>query len=293
MSDPIKITQVNVDKLELQFPKDGASKNSQGQYVKVRHNKQNLRVVLPTVLAPYGAGLQKDTVNKYSMAIGFDETENDDSDGRKVKAAYNMLVAINDRIRQLMMDNRDSFFKDASKKDPKKKTPILSDELLAARYKDFLRPREEQADMMYVAIQTRKPNRKNMDKLTAEEIAELGKQFVSLSDDYPLLVDNEGTPIEVNVENLKDVIPWGTRIRPVIELAYLWVTSEKVYPVWTFVHGLRVSSGPSKSFNILKDDDSDDEQMEEANGEDKEEEEEGQEGEEGQDAMDEEEEMAA
>lgn len=298
MSDPIKITQVNVDKLELQFPKEGATKSSQGFIVYVKHNKQKLRTILPTVIAPYGAGPQRDSPNKYSMAIGFDEMEDDTPEGRKVKAAHDMLSAINDRIRKLMMDNRELFFKDTTKKDPKTKKLLVTEEFLAARYRDYLRQREDQADIMYLGIQTRKVSKKDEGKLTAEDAAEIEKQFVSMSSQHPLLVDNEGNPIPVDIENIKEVIPWGTRIRPVIELAYLWVTSDKVYPIWTFIHGLRVSAGPSKNFNILKDDDDEDEErMEDAAlEEDGNEENEGESGETGDNdqdvAMDEEVEMA-
>jgi len=265
-SDPIKVSEVQIDKIDLQFPKEGATKNGNGMFVYPKHNKQKLRIILPTLTAPYGAGPQKDSPKKFSMAIAFDGMENGDKNGRSVKEAYDVLTAIDNRMRELMMEKRELFFKDATKvdgakKDAKKKGVGLSDELLAIRYKDFIRSRDEQSDIMYLGLQTRKASKKDIEdkKFTADEIAQLEREFVSLPG-YPLLIDSEGHPIPVNVDNIKDVIPWNTRIKPVIEFAYLWVTSEKVHPIWTFVHGARKSTGVSKGFNILKDDDDEEEE---------------------------------
>lgn len=261
-SDPIKYTDVDINKLELQFPKEGGAAKANGQFIYVKHQKQKLRVLCPTLTAPYGAGRQKENQSKFSMAVAFDGSDKDEDSltpmEKKAVACHKVLTAISNRIKQLMMDNRELFFKDA-KKDPKKKSN-LSDELLAARYKDFMRQRDEQSDMMYLGIQTRKVSDKDKKdgKYTADEIADLEKRFVSLPN-YPLLVDNEGNPVDITVDNISEVIPYGSQVRPVMELAYLWVTSEKVYPIWTFVHGLRVSTGPSKSFNILNEDDDEEE----------------------------------
>ena len=267
-ADPIKITKVDVDKITLQFPKEGTTKSS-GMFVYPKHNKTKLRAILPDVTAPFGAGPQKDYPNRFSMGITFDEADDDTDAGRKQKNAYDVLVAINDKCRQLMLENREAFFKDAvrpepsSKKDPKKKNVGVSDEVIESRYKSFFRERgEDQSDIMYLTLQTKRISQKDRDegKYTPEQIARIEKEFISLPD-FPLLVDASGSPIEVNVDNITKAIPWNSRVRPVIEFAYLWCTQEKVTPVWTFVHGARKSTGVSKGFNILKDDDDEDEEI--------------------------------
>lgn len=260
----IKIKDVDVSKLELQFPKEGSLKKNKGMFVYVKHKKQKLTVVLPVVTAPYGAGPQKDSDGKFSMGITFDEQDENTKEGKKVKKAYEKLVAINDRCRELMLEHKDSFFSPPKKKD-KEISPEIAHKMTAAKYADFLRSRDEQSDIMYVALQKRRIKDDEQHKYSQEEIAQIEKEFISLPR-RPLLVDNNGEPLPINVDNLKEVIPFGTKIKPVIEFAYLWSTEEKVYPVWTLVHGGRISTGVSGTFDILKDDDDEEEEEDEEEG---------------------------
>jgi hypothetical protein len=255
----INIQKVDVKNLELQFPK-GESSNKNGFFVRVRHNKTTLRAVLPDVISPYGAGPQKDFGNKYSMGICFDGMEKDDSNGKKIKVAYKTLEAIQERLKGLVLENREAFFADAGK--PKRKTDKpLSDDTIESRYRIFLRPREDRTDIMYLSLQRCRVKKEEEDTLTQEEKDAITRRFSSLKN-YPLLVDHEGHVLEVTTDNLREVIPPGSVVRPIIELSYLWVStsSKTVQPVWTFIHGARMSIGPSKVFDILHQDDDDEEE---------------------------------
>jgi hypothetical protein len=253
--DPIvKVQNIDVNQLELQFPK-GESTNKNGFFVHVRHNKFRVRTLLPDLKAPYGAGPQKDLAKngeqKYSMGICFDGMETDSKLGIKIGNAHAALERIQDKLKELMIEHREAFFKDAKPKSKKEKP--LSDEVLEARFKSFLRIREDRSDIMYLSIQRRRVKKEDEDKLTPEEKSAITRQFSSLAG-YPLLVDKDGHVLEVDTDNIKDVIPWGSVIRPIIELAYLWVSTANltVQPVWTFIHGARISTGPQKTFDILR-----------------------------------------
>lgn len=165
----IKIQKVDVKNLELQFPK-GESSNKNGFYVHVRHNKTKIRAMLPDVIAPYGAGPQKDYGGelKYSMGICFDGMETDDANGRKIKSAYGSLEAIQERLKGLMFENKEAFFADAGKPKKKGEKPV-SDDVLESRYQNFLRPREDRTDIMYVSLQRQRIKKEEEDKLTLEE----------------------------------------------------------------------------------------------------------------------------
>ena len=57
-ADPIKVENVNINKLELRFPKK-ESKNPNGSVCYVYHDNAKMRLIMPTMSAPFGAGTQK------------------------------------------------------------------------------------------------------------------------------------------------------------------------------------------------------------------------------------------
>jgi len=268
MSEPIRVEKIDVNKLELQFPSEIQTKNTTGFYVRVSYDKRRLRMKLPPVMAPYGAGTQQASPNKYSIGITFEGMEEKEND--RARKAYNALVAINERFRELMMEHKESFFKDAvqdskdGKKTKSKGSTSVPDEvfnqLIANRYKSFLRERDDNGDIMYLNITRRKLKKKEEDNYTPEEKEEIAKRFETMGD-YPLIIDEDGNAIDVTIDNIRDVIPWGTKVKPVIDFLYFWVTPEKVHPIWSMVYGWRMSTGVTRKFNIMKD--SDDEEDDE------------------------------
>src|SRR5207244_2324631 len=64
----------------------------------------------------------------------------------------------------------------------------------------------------------------------------------------------------INTDNIKDVIPWGSRVKPVLEF-YLWAMPLIVYPKWVFVHGALESSKAGKNFDILREDEEEDDEV--------------------------------
>jgi hypothetical protein len=67
-----------------------------------------------------------------------------------------------------------------------------------------------------------------------------------------LLVTPEGARIHVDTENIREHVPFGSRIKAVAEFAYLWVlgSSQEAFPVWTFVQGRISSTAQVSKFDI-------------------------------------------
>jgi len=262
-ADPIKVENVNINKLELRFPKK-ESKNPNGSVCYVYHDNAKMRLIMPTMSAPFGAGTQKKNESKYSMAISFEGMDADTAAGRKLRRAYDKMQQIDDRVRDLMMEHKETLYKDVkdaagTKKDPKKKgSGPISDELVQLRYESFIKPGKDMPDLMYLSLQTARVPEKDAAKYTEQEKAEMEKRFAGMPG-YDFLVDNDGNAIDITTENVTNIIPWQSRVKPVIELAYCWVMKDKFYPIWSFVHGLLASNVKERSFDIRREDDDEDE----------------------------------
>lgn len=257
-ADPIRIEDVDIEKLSIQVPKkepDGGRK-----IFNVMHNNQRLRIVMPEMKAPFGAGPGRtaETANKFSMGISF-EGMNDESDkkrARRLRRAHEKAVEIDNKIETLILDMKESFWKDAKKKG-------ITEETLRSRYKNFVRTHEDEnkPDMMYLSLQPRSLKQLRepvLNKMSEEAREDWVRHFKSMPN-YDFLIDDKGNAIETNIDNISEVVPWGSFVKPVIEFAYLTVVSDNVFPVWTLVHGLLSSTNHAKNFDLRRMDDSDEE----------------------------------
>ena len=208
-----------------------------GKHYYLNHDGVKLKVVLPEMLAPFGAGSSKKFPDKYNMSLSL------------TRQAQDKLRAIDDKLLDLILAMKaDVFAKDA--KDKKKNVSI---DVLKSRYKSFIVPGDETkgySDRINLVIQTR--SGKALDELPEEDKARAKQQFVALSNNT-LLYAPDGTTIQTTTENIRDAIPFGSRVRAVAEFAYLWVpsSSQECYPIWTFVQGILMSSAPKSTFNLL------------------------------------------
>ena len=250
-SDPINIDDINIDCLELSLPKK-ESGNQMGKMFYILHNKSKLRIILPELSLPYGAGNSDKFPDKFTMCVSFDGMAADDKRGARLTRAHEKLTKINEKIFQLILDNRTIVFKDKKK---------VSDEILASRYKTFIHSDESKPDFMYLSLQKKRVSEKDALKMTEAEKVEHMKHFIALPE-HGFMIDPKGNQVNVTTENIKTVIPWGSRVKPVAEFAYIWVpgASQDCYPVWTFVHGLLVSTKAISNFSLLNKDDGDDEE---------------------------------
>lgn len=257
----ITIEEINVDKLELKPPKTEKVGGVAGKMYHVFHNNVRLRAIMPEMLAPFGAGNSKDYPDKYSMGISFEGMDEDTPRGRRLKRAHSKAVEIDKKILELIMENKDLLFKDAKKKG-------VTNDILRSRYKSFINSYddEKKADRMYLSLQPRRIKDEDLPKYTEEQRLEITNRFQSMPK-YDLLKNAEG-PLDITKDNVKDMVPWGSRVKPVMEFAYLWVTSDKCYPVWSLVHGLLVSTNAGQHYEIRADDDDDDEESDERMEED-------------------------
>ena len=257
--DPINIEDVDISKIELSFPKNQPNE-TYGRICYIFHNKQKFRVILPEMNAPFGAGPGRTelTANRYSIGLSFDGMNEDSKRGQRLARAHQKIAEIDQRISDMIMERKDVFYKDTTK--GKK---AVNDEVIRARYKNFLYSSgDDHPDRIFPSLQLPKPQEADKLKLTSEDREQFLKTFKTLGKQYPLLYDEKGNAVIVTTDNVTDEIPRATRIKPVIEFSYLWFRAGDVgaNPALTFIHGLRCSDISKTTFNIRADDD---EEMEE------------------------------
>jgi hypothetical protein len=239
MSNPTPILKIDVNKLELRKPKKENTKNATGKAFHVYHGPDKLKVVLPEMTAPFGAGNSEKFPEKFALSLSFEGC----------KKTLEKMKAIDEKIQELILEKKAEIFP----KDLKSKKPVPLD-VLKSRYKPFIQAGDESknyADRINLSVQ-----RKTAPEGTPEEEkAQIEKEFRTM--DAHLLVHPDGTPIHVNTDNIRECIPFGSRIKAVAEFAYLWVlgSSQECYPVWTFVLGKLVSTAAKSTYDILNDED--------------------------------------
>jgi hypothetical protein len=258
-SEPISIFDVDINKLTIKPKKETGTKNANGRMYYVLHNNNKLRVYLPEMSAPFGAGNSEKFPEKYTMAITFDGMNEDTSRGRRLKKAHTKMVEIDKKISQLLFDNRDTVYKDNKKK--------IADIIIRGRYSSFIHPSddEEHADKMYITLQRKRVPEKERDKYTEEQRIEYEKRFTCMAD-FGLVITPNGDQLDVTTENVRSMIPYGSIIKPCIELCYIFImgnNDQKTYPVWNLIHSLLVSSKSVSNFDLRKTDESDDGEDEE------------------------------
>jgi hypothetical protein len=243
---PISYSDVDITKLELVKPKKEMN-SINGRMFFIQHNKVPLRIVLPELMVPYGAAASEKYPDKYQMVVSFEGANDDNPRGCRLGEALKKMTAINDRIAELVMENKEDLFKDKKK---------VSNEIISSRYRHFIGhnddPRPEKLSLVFQKHKT--ISERDNSRFTEDQKLRYLKQFRSLGEEYGFLITADGKHIDVDIDNLSSVIPRGSRVKPVIEFAYLWVqgTSQECYPVWVFVHGLLVEASRSNFFDIRK-----------------------------------------
>lgn len=267
MPDPVNIDNVDVSELDLRYFE--IKDSTYGKMYHVLHKGVKLQILLPKMNAPFGASVSDKFGLKVSLPLSFKNIDEDTKEGRSVKRAFEKLEVIDNRLREIIVEKKDEIFKD------KKKVPK---DVLEDRYKSFITPSSQSNGKEYPArINPKILLRKNISEQESkgksrEEIENLKKKFVSMIG-APLLVDKKNQEINVDLDNIKDVIPWGSTVKAVVNFSYIWVsTSQECSPVLNFVHGLVAHTKPQSTFNMLdgevseeendKENDQDDEQFE-------------------------------
>ena len=260
----LSISKIDVNKLTLDIPPVGDTKRTikTGTFVKVKHDgrKENLRFLLPTMKTPLGARPRADYPDKISMMLSF-QADNTPV-GSKVKKANAKMLAIQDKIRSMMLENKEALFKDAKKKG-------VTDKTLIERFAKFVYSDEEKkySDSMFVNLDPRRLTDDEKESLSPSDQAEIVNRFDSMRNHH-FLVDNEDNAVDIHKKNVNEVIPPGSEVRAVIELSYIWVGNDGKFTChWKVVHMLLVSTGAPQQFDIHRDDSSDDE-AEEAEADD-------------------------
>jgi len=255
MAAPIKLSDVDINKINIQKAKKNTHKS--GEMFNIFHGTQRLEIEMPEMNAPFGAKVLTDYGCKISLPLSFDGMEENTSRGRKLKRAHAKLLEIQERIKALILASPAEYFND------KKKPEIYRD-----RIKNFVVPSEgkdgkQYADLFRVEIQKRNLTEKDSNK-TAEELEALKKEFASRIG-CSLLIDRNKQVVPVNQDNVINVLSWGTRLKPVLSFAYLWImkTGDRTCtPKWFLTHGM-ITEQKSTGLDLNPDEDSDEELLEE------------------------------
>jgi hypothetical protein len=252
--EPVKIRNIDVDALELRKRKDkqGVPANAFGKMFDIYHKNQKLEIVLPMMEAPFGASVG----DKYGRKITLDLSFKGEEENVAIKRAHEKFVEIDEKFRELIAEKGQDIFKDYK---TKKKT--LTKEEMGDRYKSFIIPGDIAPDGSYYPdrIKFTIPFQKADDKKTEEEKAEIQNHLISKRG-YPLFLNESGEPIPVTCDTIKETVPWKSRIKGVVTLAYMWYanSTQECRPVWYFTHGLLSVPNKGANFNILRDDDDED-----------------------------------
>jgi len=252
---PIDVNEVDVNKIEIRKSKN--DKNKLGKMFNVFHDGKRLEVILPEMDAPFGAKILTDFGCKISVPLSFSGMDEKTNRGERLRRAHSKLIEIQNKIRELILANPSEFFKD-------KKKPEIYNE----RIKDFIVPSEgkdgkKYSDLFRIEIQRYNLGEKDANK-TVEELEVLKKEFISKKD-MPLLKDKFKKAVHVNLDNVSQVIAWGTRIKPVLSFAYIWVMSsdQKCTPKWYLVHGMVTSDAKGMELDLNPDEEIEEEEEEE------------------------------
>ena len=248
MNNLIEIDNVDVNAIELRKSK---SEKKQGKMYNVFHDGKRLEVILPEMDAPFGAKVLTDYGCKVSITLSFSGMEEETKRGERLRRTHAKLVQIQEKIRSLIMSNTGEYFKD-------KKKPSV--DVLNDRIKNFIhesrgKDGKEYADVFRTELQRYTPGEKDKDK-SVSEIEDLKKQFVSLRD-MPLFKNRSKTGVDVNIENVTDVIGWGTRLKPIVSFAYVWImgSDQKCTPKWYITHALITSEKSNMDIDLNPDED--------------------------------------
>ena len=231
MATPIEINNVDVNKIRIQKSKGSTHKS--GEMFNVYHDNQRLEIILPEMIAPFGAKILTDYGCKISFPLSFDGIKGTDSRAKRLAKAHKKLIEIQDKIQSIILANPHEYFND--KKKPEVYKERIKPFIVSSESKDG----KKYDDLFRLEIQKRVPGEKDKDK-SAEEIEALKKEFSSKMG-MPLLKNKSKQVVHVNQDNVTEVLSWGTKIKPVVSFAYLWImkTGERpCTPKWYLIHGL-------------------------------------------------------
>jgi hypothetical protein len=259
MSIPIDILDVNVDLIELS--KKESKDDKLGKLFFFHYNgSKGLEVELPEMQAPFGAKIMRDFGIKVSVPLSFSGMEERTQRGNRLSLVHQKLIEIQDKIRTLLTSKPGEVFDDFKKKK-------LSQETLNERVKNFIVPSVGKkdgkiyADLFRTEFQVKKPNDEDAKTKTVEELDEMKKQFISKLGKN-LIHDRDNNPISCTVDNVEQVVPWGTKIKPVVQFSYIWYAkaSNECTTKCFIVHSMKIAETVRPAFKLGPDTYSDEKQ---------------------------------
>jgi hypothetical protein len=237
MSQPIELSNVDVSKITLTRNPD--VKRTTGKWFNIEYQgKRNFSIILPKMKTGIRI-LEFEGKKTYATNLSFEGMNELTSHGIKLKAAHTKVVAIEERIKNCIIAKQDEFFKE--------KKPITSAQI-SERVGRIMYSGVDKLtgkpypDTFTTELDPKKPNKNDVNK-TVEEIEEIKKQFKTLLN-HPLLKDRKDQEIKVNADNIKDALPWGTVIVPVVTLDHIWVSTstQKVTTKCHLVHAIVIET---------------------------------------------------
>ena len=260
---PVNIKDVNVDLIDIRPAKTLNTKT--GLKFNVFYDDKRFRLTLPEMIAPFGGGESRNYPGSYSIGVSFEGMHGSDARAQRLRRAHDKMWAINNKIRELMFQKKDIIFpKDANKN--------IDPVLYGARFSDFIHTYDNgRADMMYIKLQTKFINDEDRSRMTADQLEQASKEFQHIRGaDETLMVDNDGKPVQVTKDNVAQVIPFGSKVKIIVDFAYIKAKPDKMNLALTVGAIRRISTGDMEKYDIPLDSDEENDDMDATNDNQKE-----------------------
>lgn len=202
---------------------------NKAQFVYVSYNGGIFRVQMPRMPVAFNAGDYNGN-KKYKVSFSFKEMETVE----KVKKYFQMLVAIDKRLIELLAANSDKYLKRAD---------TASVEYIAKQYNSSIKYKIDQETE---AVDTSMPPTHNI----ALKQAQSGEFTAQLFDKYSRLMEDA---------NPLDVFKRDAEATSVVKLSVIWYVQKKFSPAWTLVQSridvpVELDSAPKFMGESLEDD---------------------------------------
>lgn len=258
MTTPINILDVDVNKLTLKPAKQDDKSLFKGRMFSIFHGDSRLETVLPELNVPFGCNKLENfalpgQLPKVTTTLSFDGINEETSRGKRLQEVHQKLLAIQNKIIDLISVNSVTFFS-------KDKKPVGRDEVIKRFGPMLWTPEIKEGGVQYpdtfrVNFQFYNPTKKELAEKTPDELAELRKNFSS-KPGYPLFMDKLKNDIEVNFDNIEEVLYKRARVKIIVSFAFVWVmnSTQKASVNVSWLHGRIVSDPPKPDLNLLEDD---------------------------------------
>ncbi len=218
----------DIDVSKLAVSTDVSSKSKFARYFDITYDgHKKFAIALPDMVTVFGANKSEmSTGDAYYLELSFDGMTGDSKHAKKLKVAHDKLAEMDQRLRELIYENRKVFLsgmdglEDLELRDMKKILEL-----------GLVRPAKDKKGNKYapkvsLSMPTTIISNEKKALMSEAELKAKNRLFQTM-DDSPYVVDAQTkVPLDINVDNLKTIIPAGCVVRPLIQLNSFNVTAK-------------------------------------------------------------------